>query len=255
MRLLLLLATSLSLTACASDPYVIRGSDSEDSADGVDDNTDALVYDAAPAGVDGGVRGRGRVCLLNDLRAWGACAASGAADLEVTAVAIGGVVGTTTTDDDGRFTLDLPADLPDAVIVSVIGAGVAASAVLLDDPTNIRLPAPTSAHWIDVQNAGGLLLPDGTGSLAVRLQTAGELAAGVGVDPTPAANNLPIYDGAAADTWTFVETGAAGVAIVAGAAPGTIDLLASADNGSVTLGPYPIYDGVIFFTDAEFAPE
>lgn len=252
MRLPVLLTTSvLAAAACSEDPYIIRGGDSSDVIDDGDDST----YDAAPGDlVDASVRGNGRVCVLSDLRKWGACAATGAGDLDVTAIAIGGVVGTTTTNDDGRFTLDLPADLPAAVIVSVTGAGIASSAILLDDPGAIRIPAPTSAHWIAVQNSSGLLLPDGTGTLAVRLQTTGDLAAGVAVDPNPAAQNLPIYDGAAADTWTFAETADAGVAIVAGAAPGTMTLQATADSGSVDLGPYPIYDGVIFFTDAEFAP-
>src|SRR6188474_1319317 len=62
---------------------------------------DAGIGDAGVG--DGGVAINGRVCLISDLRALGACAASGAGNLQVR---LGGA--STTTGDDGRFSISAP---------------------------------------------------------------------------------------------------------------------------------------------------
>lgn len=249
--LALLAASSLPLAACGEDPYKMVGSDNPDNADVID----ASPYPDAPAGPDAAGLGAGRVCVLDDLRDWAGCEATGVGGLTVTLRDDGGVIATTTTDETGRFQFELPAQLPPTAVLRVAGGAVTTSATIVEDFDDLRLPAPLASHWLDVQAGAGLFLPESSGSVALRIFRDGAPAAGVSVSAQPIGENPPIYDDVAADAWDGDATAAAGVAIVAGLPLGAVTLLGLSPAGSDGLGTLPVTEGELLLVDASFAPQ
>jgi hypothetical protein len=242
--------TSLALAACGEEPYKMVGSDNPDNADVID----ASPYPDAPLGPDAAGLGAGRVCVLDDLRDWASCEATGVGGLTVTLRDDDGVIATTETDATGRFQFALPAQLPATAVLRVAGGAVATSATIVDQFDDLRLPAPLASHWLDVQAGAGLFLPESSGSVALRLFRDGAAASGVSISAQPIGENPPIYDDVAADAWDGDATASAGVAIVAGLPLGAVTLLGSSPAGSDGLGTLPVTEGELLLVDTTFAP-
>ncbi|MEZ4367599.1 MAG: hypothetical protein R2939_15175, partial [Kofleriaceae bacterium] len=157
------------------------------------------------------------------------------------------------TDSLGRFTF-ATAPTGTGLVLDVSGAGIARSAMPYDPMRFARLPAPTEAHWDDVQAAGGLFIPDGRGTLAARIQRDGEPVEMAVVETEPDPASAPIYDGATAIAWSFTDTGEFGLAIAAGIVEGPTALQILDGATSSVAAPIPVREATITFVTVALNP-
>lgn len=146
----------------------------------------------------------GRVCLLvANLRALADCAPAGAGNLTVT---LG--TATTTTNDDGTFTLMRPAET-NGLSWSVTGAGVISSAVRFG--STVTLPAFDAAAYQEMIALNNVTADESPG-LVVRVSRLGAPVEGALVDTVPEPTEV-YYDRETDATWSTIDgTGPAGVA-------------------------------------------
>jgi hypothetical protein len=168
----------------------------------------------------------GRVCLVTDLRALSTCAPIGAGNITVT-------LGTrsATTSDSGAFTIVKPAGTN--LVWRASGAGIVSSVVPFGPSTLI--PAIGDVDYIDLQNANGVVVIGGEGSIVARIVRNTTAQANVVVGVSPVAAYAPKYDGPTALAWREISTGAAGVAWIAGTELGTNVLTATPGPGPLSV--------------------
>lgn len=175
---------------------------------------DAGVGDA---GGDGGVpQIKGRVCLLTDLRKAGdvtACAPRGALGLTVTF----GSATTTTTADDGSFSIDARME---SNLVWRANSGTTGRIVPSVFPTGngAIIPVVALITYTELLSRNSAVLQDQQGSIVVQVKTGATRTPRVTASTTAVTDNEVRYDGDAADplVWNTTFTAAAGVVWIPG---------------------------------------
>lgn len=184
----------------------------------------------------------GRVCLVSDLRALTACAATGAGGITVT-------LGTRTaiTADSGAFTIMTPAG--SNLVWRATGLGVVPS-VMPFGPSN-SIPSIGDETYLDLQNANSIVLVAGQGSIVSRVVRNATPQSGVAASVSPLAQFPTKYDGATATAWTELATGTAGTAWIAGAALGTNVVTATPVSGTAAAENVLVEDQAITYVTIE----
>ena len=210
-------------------------------------NNNESPADAPDDSIDGTAKLAGRVCLFADLRApTSACASTGAQDLVVT---LGSK--TTTTDDDGTFSIDVPAS--SNLVWRVSGPSLVTSAMPF--AADFVIPAVTSDDYAALlsANIGFPSLISGQGSLVVRVVSAvAPLANAVATQVVPGAQFATRYDGTSATVWDQDATGESGVVWVIGAMAAPISVKLTPMAGNFITTPTVVEDQTITFITVEF---
>ncbi|MGE0548464.1 MAG: hypothetical protein AB7O24_32770 [Kofleriaceae bacterium] len=194
---------------------------------------------ASDAGVDSAADGiTGRVCLVTDLRTLSPCANTGVADL---LVQLG--TKTTTTNDDGSFTIPTPSG--SNLLWRVTGANLAPSAMPFS--TSKTIPAINADVYDDLLLSNGLILSGDQGSLMVRVTRDNTAVVGATATASPESAYAPYYDSNVATVWDQDETGSYGVAWIVGAEPGTTTITVTPDLGTAGMIELPVETGGITF--------
>lgn len=205
--------TTLVLAACAS----------------ADSDPDDFPVEPAGAPESGGGTGGasgfvGRVCVLGDLRDFGACGET-AGGLTVTLGAQSAI-----TENDGTFRFETTPSGANLAF-GVTGEGVV--------PSTAPFSPASTIHAVDADlfarelTSNGLELPDGTGTILGTVTTsAGIPATGVTVESAPLGAGGPFYDGDGA--FVTDRTGARGVFMVPGVTFGAADLTFTGTAGVPT---------------------
>ena len=114
------------------------------------------------------------------------------------------------------------------------------------------LPAVSAATWASLQSHNSLIIPSGSGTIAIQLFRNGTPNTGDTVTSDPPSDSSTIYDSTDPITWSTSDTGAAGVAIMAGIEQGTgstlganVDVVTGIDD--IAFGPINVYDQTITF--------
>jgi hypothetical protein len=165
----------------------------------------------------------GRVCLVADLRALGACAATGAGGITVT---LG--TRTATTLDSGAFTIMTPSG--SNLVWRARGAQLVTSVMAFGPATTI--PIIGDQAYLDLQGANSVVVIDGQGSIVARIVRNGVPVSGAVASTSPLAQYATKYDGVTASAWTELATSTAGTAWIAGAALGANVVTATPASGA-----------------------
>lgn len=180
----------------------------------------------------------GRVCLIADLRALTACASTGAGGITVTLGASSAI-----TSDSGEFTIAAPSG---ANLVWRASAGDLVTSVVPFGPSTL-IPAIGVEDFNDLQNANGVLIVDGQGSIVARVVKGGLPQSDVVVDVAPLAQFPTRYDGLTPTAWTELATGPAGTAWIPGAALGTNIVTATPAAGAAASATVLVEDLAITY--------
>lgn len=234
MKRVLLLATLAACQASSGDDFPVEPGGPGPGGTGM--VRDAALVDAFDP--DAIQMIAGRVCLVTDLRALSTCAPGGAGNITVT-------LGTqsTTTSDSGTFTIVKPAGTD--LVWRASGAGIVSSVVPFG-PSNV-IPAIGDVGYIDLQNANSVVIVEGQGSIVARIVRNTTAQAGVVASVSPVAAYAPKYDGSTPLAWRELATGAAGVAWIAGAAPGTNVVTATPASGAAAMQSVIVEDQAITY--------
>ncbi|HEY1554207.1 MAG TPA: hypothetical protein VGF94_05200 [Kofleriaceae bacterium] len=187
----------------------------------------------------------GRACLVAiDPRALFECAAAGAGGL---VVALGS--NSTTTLDDGSFSLQTPGGASGMLQIS--GAGIASSAQAVG-AINL-VPAISSDLFAQMLADNEISLAPSTGSIIASVTNAeGQPIAGVTATSIPSASSGPFFDGTEPTQFGQSETGNSGIVFFPGLTtlgPTTLGLTDSAGLES-TVDGVQVFDGGITYVAA-----
>jgi hypothetical protein len=207
---------------------------------GSGDRLDASTLDAFDP--DAGMQINGRVCLVTDLRAPLACAATGAAGITVT---LG--TRTATTAADGSFKIAAPSG------TGLVWRTSASDLVTMLTPFGVSttIPSITLDAWSDILNSNGVMLVTGEGSIIARVVKGTTLQMGARAASTPAARFATLYDGPTALAWRDVSTGPAGTAWIPGAPVGANTLQITPAAGTGAMQSVPVEDQAITYVTVD----
>lgn len=248
-RLLFLLALIPTLAGCPADerlPPAPPGTGGGTGAMGTIDASDG-------SGGDGGTLATGRVCRLVDMRSPTSCAQL--ADMSGIPVAEQGGAPVLTA-VDGSFAL--PAIRPDQLVIEAARAtaGYQQSVVPVlrsGQPDGIVVPVADSSAWQSLVRTLDLVVPDGTGVIAVYLHEQGVPAPDYLVTNVSAAGGV-IYNAGGPLDWLFDSlTGPTGAALVLGVSAPTAELTITDVEGTrfLVIGDIPVSLDAITFINID----
>ena len=203
----------------------------------------STIVDAAPPDTvspDGGMTITGRVCIVSDIRTLTPCGAA-----QGITVTLG--TRTTTTGTDGTFTI--PAPSSGGLVWRAAKVGFVSSVVPFGVATTI--PMIDEEAYLALQNANGVVLSAGQGSIAVRVIRNGAAQAGAVATVQPFAEYPVKYDGPTSLAWTQTSTGAAGAIWVPGAVLGTNIVTVTPTSGNGASASVLVEDQAITYTTIE----
>lgn len=195
----------------------------------------------APVGDDGGTSINGRVCMVAPPSVI-TCAATGAGNLTVT---LG--TATTTTADDGSFTLTRPA-ITTGLVWRVSGTAIRAAAMKYSTATTI--PAIDEDSYLTMLTATNATVGSNSGAVIARITRGGFAVAGAVVASQQADGQI-YYDGPSITEWGLDATGAYGVAWVPSMLAGSATLTVTKDATQTMFAAQPVYADTVTFVLAE----
>lgn len=181
---------------------------------------------------------RGRVCVVDDVRALNTCATRGAGDLTVQ---LGDSVAVTS--EDGSFAMPTPVGT--GLSFTVSGANVVTTTQLLNARAQINALRQDTFDEMLFQT-GIVAPPANTGSIIAAVTRGGVPLSGVTGTVSPAGEFGPFFDGTAPEPWSRNSTGASGIVwfpdVVTGPASLTFNTLT---GGSAIVGGVQVINGGI----------
>jgi hypothetical protein len=226
------------LAACekAPDPYPINPGGS--GGTGTATMPDAPVFNDASSTITG------RVCLLlTTPQSLTGCAASTAGGITVT-------LGTesTTTADDGSFTLMRPASTTD--LYWYVSASDLKTSVIKYGSTT-TLPSITTNDYDEMVTALNATVSTGQGALMTRITRMGSAVSGATVAALPAGDSIPYYDEPGVPGWQTQQTGSYGVAWLPSLPTGSVQLTVTSNAMQKSFAGNLVVANAITFVVAE----
>ena len=234
----------MRITACALLALAACHPGSDDSFPIVPQGDDTSVLPApdAPADASGDAAAgviTGRVCVVTDLRnLTSGCAATG-----VAGIAVRNGTETTTTADDGSFSVTIPSGETPAPVWTASGTNVVTSNVKFGAPNLI--PMTTQARYNELLNVNGMTLASGEGSIIARVVRAGAALPGATATSAPPARYVTHYDAATANLWEQDSTGTTGVLWIPAVPAGSVSVTLA--PGTLAAIAVPVADQAITF--------
>lgn len=198
----------------------------------------SFVIDAGVDATTEGTMVTGRVCAIDDARAFEGCP-GGAANVTVT-------IGTATamTSDTGDFTLTR---MGGGTYWLASGAGFVPAAL----PTNfgVQIPMLTTAVYEQMVTNNPAVTGNGTGAIIMQVRNNGTTVANATATATPAPGGAIYYDSDVIDVWETDTTQASGVIWIPGMPAGTASVTVTSTN-TKTFGNIPVVADTITFVFA-----
>ncbi len=215
--------------ACADDPgteFPIEPSAGSAATTGMDQPID-------PTGMF-----RGRVCVVEDVRALNTCAIEGAGGLTVQ---LGDSVAVTS--EDGSFAMPTPVGT--GLSFTVSGGNVVTTTQLLNARAQINALRQDTFEEMLLQT--GITTPvANTGDIIAAVTRGGVPLSGVSGAVTPASEFGPFFDGTAPEPWTRNSTGVSGIIWFPGVVTGPADLsFNTLTGGEAIVGGVQVINGGI----------
>lgn len=224
------LAFVLVWAACTDDPGTEFPIEPGTNGSGATSGTEA------PEDTSG--RFRGRVCVVDDVRALDACATTGAGGLTVT---LGDSVAVTF--EDGSFTMPTP--IGTGLSFTVSGGDVVTTTQLLNARAQINALRQQAFDTMLLET-GIVVPPANTGSIIAAVTRGGVPLSGVTATSTPTPAFGPFFDGTAPEPWTLNSTGASGIVWFPGVVTGPAELsFNTLTGGEAIVGGVQVINGGI----------
>lgn len=181
---------------------------------------------------------RGRVCVVEDVRALNTCAITGAGGLTVS---LGDSVAVTS--EDGTFMMPTP--IGTGLSFTVSGGDVVTTTQLLNARAQINALRQQAFDTMLLET-GIVVPPANTGSIIAAVTRGGLPLSGVTATSMPNPAFGPFFDGTAPEPWSRNSTGASGIVWFPGVVTGPADLsFNTLTGGEAIVGGVQVINGGI----------